>query len=245
MISISSIFTKVKLNSTTTTTTTLSMLTSEEIRSSCTHCQTKTCRCSLSETILNCSSYLLNLTYASNCAESKIWETVDFSSRNLESLDSTRLLSLRMSRLLLKSNLISNIDDNTFDTIGDILIELDLQMNQLSTISSKWLNSKLNQLKILNLALNQLESFIDLNNVNLPYLQQLNLSWNQIEIFPNQIQQWTSLIKLDLSFNKLSNIPRFAFTGLQNLKWLSLASNRRLTCKYNLKDKIKSRIYLI
>ena len=130
------------------------------IEQSCIYCQTTACRCSSTQNILNCSSYLLNLTFASNCAEMMIWETVDFSSRNFELFDSTKLLSLRMNRLLLKSNLITNIYDNTFDSIGDILIELDLEMNQLSNISSKWLNSKLIQLKILNLASNQLESFI-------------------------------------------------------------------------------------
>jgi len=190
-----------------------------------------TCRCSSIETLLNCSSYLLNLTFASNCATNIIWETVDFSSRNLESLDPTQLLSLRMYRLLLKSNLISTIHENTFDSIVDILIELDLQMNQLSNISSKWFNSKFTQLKILNFASNQLESLIHLDNVYLPNLQELNLSCNQIDIFPKQIHQWTSLIKLDLSFNKLSSIPRFALMDLQNLTWLSLASNRNLSCK--------------
>ncbi|CAF4550429.1 unnamed protein product [Rotaria sp. Silwood1] len=159
-----------------------------------------------------------------------IWETVDFSSRNFESFDSTKLLSLRMYRLLLKSNLITTIHENTFDTIGNILIELDLQMNQLSYISSKWFNSKLNQLKILNLASNHLESFTELNHIHLSYLQELNLSWNQIEIFPYQIHQWKSLIKLDLSFNKLSSVPRYALMGLHNLTWLSLASNRNLSC---------------
>ncbi|CAF3732620.1 unnamed protein product [Adineta steineri] len=209
-----------KFNSSTTTTSPIS----------CSYCQTMACRCSSRNNLLNCSSYLLNLTFASNCAENIIWDTVDFSLRNLESFTSIQLLSLRMHRLLLKSNLITNIYDNTFDSIGDILIELDLQMNQLTNISSKWFNSKLTQLKILNLASNQLESFIDLNNVYLPYLQELNVSCNQIDIFPIQIQQWTSLIKLDLSFNKLSSIPRFALTNLRNLSWLSLASNRNLSC---------------
>jgi Leucine-rich repeat (LRR) protein len=218
------------------------MMTSEEIISSCNYCQTRICRCSPNENILNCSSYLLNLPFASNCAENKIWDIVDFSLRNLESLDSTRLLSLRMYRLLLKSNLITSIHDHTFDSIGDILIELDLQMNQLTNLSSTWLNSQLIQLKILNLASNQLETFVHLGSIHLPHLQELNLSCNQIEIFPNQIQQWTSLIKLDLSFNKLSTIPRFAFKDLENLKWLSLASNRYLNCKYTT---LSTRLYLI
>ncbi|CAF3012819.1 unnamed protein product [Rotaria sp. Silwood2] len=209
---------------------TSSMLTSQDMLLSCTYCQTMTCLCSSIEKMLNCSSYLLNLSFSSNCVNNMIiWETVDFSSRNFESFDSTKLLSLRMYRLLLKFNLITTIHENTFDSIGDILIELDLQMNQLSHISSKWFNSKLNKLKILNLASNQLESFIDLDHIHLPCLQKLNLSWNQIEIFPYQIHQWKSLIKLDLSFNKLSSIPRYALMGLHNLTWLSLASNRNLT----------------
>jgi Leucine-rich repeat (LRR) protein len=237
LISISSIITDTKFNSSiaSTLTTTLSILTSQEMSLSCTYCQTKACRCSSTKAMLNCSSYLLNLTFASNCAEMIIWKTVDFSSRNLEVLDSTRLLSLRMNRLLLKSNLISIINDNIFDSIGDILIELDLQINLLSTVSSKWLNSKMTQLKILNLASNQLESFSDLDDVQLPNLQQLNLSCNQLNIFPYKIHQWTSLIKLDLSFNKLSSIPRFALMDLNDLTWLSLASNRNLSCKYDIK----------
>jgi Leucine-rich repeat (LRR) protein len=181
--------------------------------------------------ILNCSSYLLDLPFAENCTEMIIWDIVDFSSRNLELFNSRKLLSLRMKHLLLKSNLITYIHDNTFDSIGNILVELNLETNQISNISSKWLNSKLISLKKLNLASNQLESFSYLNNIELPNLEELNLSRNFIDIFPNKIYQWTSLIKLDLSFNKLSNIPRFALMGLNNLTWLSLASNRNLSCK--------------
>jgi len=201
------------------------------IEQSCIYCQITACYCPSTQLILNCSSYLLDLTFEENCTEMIIWEIVDFSSRNFEFFDSTKLLSLRMKRLLLKSNLITYIHDNTFDSVGDILIELDLEINQISNISSKWLNSKLIYLKKLNLASNQLVSFSNLDNIQLPNLEELNLSRNLIEHFPNQIHQWTSLITLDLSFNKLSNIPRFALMGLNNLTWLSLASNRHLNCK--------------
>jgi Leucine-rich repeat (LRR) protein len=203
------------------------------IEQSCTYCQTTACHCPLTQSILNCSSYLLNLPFVANCADMIIWKTVDFSSRNFESFDSTKLLSLRMQRLLLKSNLITSIHDNTFDSIGDILVELDLEMNLLINVSSKWLNSKLIYLKKLNLASNQLEVFINFDDdIQLSHLQELNLSRNLIDIFPNKIHQWTSLNTLDLSFNKLSSIPRFALMGLNNLTWLSLASNRNLSCKF-------------
>ncbi|CAF3418439.1 unnamed protein product [Rotaria socialis] len=228
LIPMPSILTKMMISSSISTTS--SSLTSQDALLSCSYCQKKACHCSSTQKILNCSSYLLNLTFDSNCAKMIIWKTVDFSSRNLVSLDSSSLLLLRMSHLILKSNSISNIHEKTFDSVGDILIELDLQINQLSTLSSKWFNSKLRQVKILNLASNQLESFTQLNHLDLPYLRILNLSRNQIEIFPRQIQQLKSLVKLDLSFNKLSSIPKFALMGLDDLTWLSLASNRDLTC---------------
>lgn len=210
--------------------TTPSILNSQNTSSSCVYCEQTACRCS-STKILNCSSYLLELTYDSNCSNANIWETVDFSSRNLQLFDSTKLVSLRMYRLILKSNSITTIHENTFDSVGNILTELDLQMNQLSTLSLKWFSSKLSQLKILNLAFNRIESFTQLDHIHLPYLKVLNLSWNQIEMFPYQIHRWKSIEKLDLSFNKLSSVPRFALFGLDSLTWLSLASNRNLSCK--------------
>ena len=198
----------------------------------CDYCQTQTCRCSSKENLLNCSSYLLNLAFASNCVENQIWKIVDFSSRNFDSFNSNKLLSLRTHRLLLKSNLITHIEPSTFDSLNDILIELDLQNNQLSDVSSQWLNGRLTSLKILNLASNQLESLFSLDGIDFPALKELNLSCNLLSIFPKEIQQWISLVKLDLSANKLSNIPRFAFKDLQHLSWLSLASNRQLSCKH-------------
>ncbi|CAF0783042.1 unnamed protein product [Adineta ricciae] len=196
----------------------------------CTYCQTTACHCPSQQSVLNCSHYLLDLPFIANCAESIVWETIDFSSRNLQSFDGTKLLSLRMKRLLLNSNSITDIANDAFDAVADILRELNLEMNQLTNVSSTWLNSKLFCLERLNLAANELTSFNHLHHVQLLNLTQLNLSRNQIEFFPNGIQQWTSLKELDLSFNKLSSIPRFALTGLNNLTWLSLASNRDLNC---------------
>jgi Leucine-rich repeat (LRR) protein len=134
-----------------------------------------------------------------------------------------------MNILRVKSNLITYIDDQTFDSFGDILIELDFEMNQLTNIS--WLNSNLIKLNKLNLASNQFELFSNIKQIKLPNLQLLNLSRNLINHFPANIHQWTSLTTIDLSFNKLSSVPRFALMGLNNLTWLSLASNRNLSCK--------------
>ena len=123
------------------------------------------------------------------------------------------------------------IDDHAFDSIADVLDELDLETNHLANVSSKWLSSNMTQLRTLNLASNRIESLVLLDALLLPALQVLNLSRNRINAFPDEIRQWTSLTTLDLSFNRLPSIPRFALTGLQNLTWLSVASNRNLTCK--------------
>ncbi|UJR21069.1 hypothetical protein I4U23_024169 [Adineta vaga] len=196
----------------------------------CTYCQTTACHCPSQQLILNCSHYLLDLPFIANCVETILWETIDFSSRNFQSFDETKLLSLRMKRLLLNSNSITYIHNNTFDSIADILIELNLEMNLLQNVSSTWLNSKLIHLEKINLASNELISLNHFDHIQLPNLKEFNLSRNQLNTFPNTIQQWTSLIKLDLSFNRLSSIPRFALTSLNNLTWLSLASNRDLNC---------------
>ncbi|CAM4868123.1 unnamed protein product [Rotaria socialis] len=211
----------------TTDNATLSILAHEQ---SCIYCQTAACHCPSTQFILNCSSFVFNLPLIENCTEVIIWKTIDFSLRNLTTLDLHSLLSLRMERLLLKSNSITYIYDNIFDSLGDILIEIDLEMNQLSNLSSKWLTSKLTHLQKLNLAFNRFEFFDNMHDIQLSHLQELNLSHNQINSFPNKIYQWISLIKLDLSFNKLLSIPRFALDGLNNLIWLSLASNSKLNC---------------
>lgn len=204
---------------------------SNSTEQSCTFCQTTACHCPRQQSMLNCSHYLLELPFIADCVDRLVWETVDFSSRNLGVLDASKLVSLRVKRWLLTSSFITDIREQTFDATGDILIELNLAMNQLTNVSSRWLNSKLVQLERLNLASNQLESFADLDGVRLPRLRALNLSRNQIDTFPSHIYRWTALQTLDLSFNRLTSVPRLALVGLNNLTWLSLASNRDLDCK--------------
>ena len=64
------------------------------------------------------------------------------------------------------------IDDHAFDSIADVLDELDLETNHLVNVSSNWLSSNLTQLRTLNLAFNRIESLVLLNAVPLPALQQ-------------------------------------------------------------------------
>lgn len=181
--------------------------------------------------IFNCSTYLLTR----NCTNNTfVWDIVDFSSQNRRTFNSSQLVFLQMKSLILKSNSIENISNSSFKSLSSNLIELDLENNHLKFISSKWFNTTFDYLTKLNLASNQIETLTDLDHVYLPNLQQFNLSNNSIEHFPNEIHRWTSLTTLDLSSNQLSSVPRYALVGLTNLTWLSLASNRNLSCKSNM-----------
>jgi Leucine-rich repeat (LRR) protein len=164
-----------------------------------------------------------------------IWQMVDFSSRNLQIFDARQLLALRMKHLSLRSNSLVFIAEHAFDELADCLIELDLSINAIGNVLSTWLTSKLIRLTHVNLASNQISSFLqDNEDVQLSSLQMLNLSRNELEQLPVVIHRWASLTSLDLSFNQLSAIPRFALAGLHNLTWLSLEANRNLTCKSSL-----------
>lgn len=201
--------------------------------STCSYCRENQCRCSSSiEKTLNCSSFLLNLQHSSDCFQNQTWRFVDFSYRNLENLDEQKLLGLQTERFSFKSNSISFVDDRTFDSIGQILIELDFDSNFLTNLSSTWINSNFIALEKLHFSFNLIESFDQLENVLLPSLKFLNVSWNQFEHFPTQINQWKSLEVVDFSFNKIASIDQSILIDLQNLQWLSFASNRFLSREY-------------
>lgn len=197
----------------------------------CDYCDPRQCQCIIELNLLNCSSYIEPLTMSSNCSTTNIWNLVDFSSRNIEYLNAEILFSLKMTRLSLKSNNIKLIGNRTFDAVSDVLNELDLSANHLVNVSSDWLNAKLNRLKILDLASNRISQFLDSDSVQLESLEILNVSHNEIENFPKVIHKWTSLTSIDLSFNHLRSIPRFALVGLNNLTWLSMAGNKNLACE--------------
>lgn len=164
----------------------------------------QTCRCSTIPSLVNCST-IFNLDEIHSSPI--VWDIVDFSFRQLEFFDDQQILSLRMRHFFLNSNRIRIIADRTFDSLVDVLIVLDLSNNSLVNLSSTLFNEKFLQLKT------------------------LNLSRNEIEQFPSDLRQCSSLNRLDFSSNRLKTLPRFALNGLNNLTWLSLADNRDLTCK--------------
>ncbi|NXO54864.1 LRRN4 protein, partial [Aramus guarauna] len=80
-------------------------------------------------------------------------------------------------------------------------------------------------LETLDLSNNLLEEVNGTKIANLPRLRILSLRQNHLQAVRWGSEALSSLLFLDLSFNKLSSVPSCHSSSLPNLKWLSLAGN--------------------
>ncbi|NXA95767.1 LRRN4 protein, partial [Melanocharis versteri] len=80
-------------------------------------------------------------------------------------------------------------------------------------------------LETLDLSNNLLEEVNGTAIANLPQLRVLSLRHNHLWSVRWGSEALSSLLKLDLSFNKLSSVPSCHGSALPNLRWLSLAGN--------------------
>ncbi|NWI70568.1 LRRN4 protein, partial [Todus mexicanus] len=80
-------------------------------------------------------------------------------------------------------------------------------------------------LETLDLSNNLLEEVNGTEIANLPRLRVLSLRQNHLWSVSWGSEALSSLISLDLSFNKLSSVPSCHSSALPNLRWLSLAGN--------------------
>ncbi|XP_030900251.2 leucine-rich repeat neuronal protein 4 [Melopsittacus undulatus] len=80
-------------------------------------------------------------------------------------------------------------------------------------------------LETLDLSNNLIEEMNGTEIANLPRLRVLSLRQNQLWSVRWGSEALSSLVSLDLSFNKLSSVPSCHSSALPNLKWLSLAGN--------------------
>lgn len=80
-------------------------------------------------------------------------------------------------------------------------------------------------LETLDLSNNLLEEVNGTDIANLPRLRILSLKQNHLWSVRWGSEALSSLLSLDLSFNKLSSVPSYHTSALPNLKWLSLAGN--------------------
>ncbi|NWR19497.1 LRRN4 protein, partial [Emberiza fucata] len=80
-------------------------------------------------------------------------------------------------------------------------------------------------LESLDLSNNLLEEVNGTEIANLPQLRVLSLRHNHLWAVSWGSETLSNLLKLDLSFNKLSSVPSCHSSALPNLRWLSLAGN--------------------
>ncbi|NXM04140.1 LRRN4 protein, partial [Tyrannus savana] len=80
-------------------------------------------------------------------------------------------------------------------------------------------------LETLDLSNNLLQELNGSEVANLPRLRVLSLRHNHLWAVSWGPEALSSLLKLDLSFNKLSSVPSCHSSALPNLRWLSLAGN--------------------
>ncbi|KFV43338.1 Leucine-rich repeat neuronal protein 4, partial [Tyto alba] len=80
-------------------------------------------------------------------------------------------------------------------------------------------------LQTLDLSNNLLEEVNGTEMANLPQLRVLSLRQNHLQAVRWGAEAISSLLSLDLSFNKLSSVPSCHSSALPNLQWLSLAGN--------------------
>ncbi|NXF51433.1 LRRN4 protein, partial [Oceanites oceanicus] len=80
-------------------------------------------------------------------------------------------------------------------------------------------------LETLDLSNNLLEELNGTEIANLPWLRILSLRQNHLHAVRWGSEALSSLLSLDLSFNKLPSVPSCHSSALPNLRWLSLAGN--------------------
>lgn len=134
--------------------------------------------------------------------------------------------------LNLKRSLVEQIDEDAFAPVGHSLVDLDLEANRLSSMTTDRLTrvmSPLVHLTHLNLAANNLSAAPDLSRLRT--LSDLNLARNRLvnigvgmgstlPLLPD------SLLSLNLEGNLMEGISRLTFVQFVNLKNLDLTNNR-------------------
>jgi Leucine-rich repeat (LRR) protein len=109
-------------------------------------------------------------------------------------------------------------------TLGSLtrLKGLDLPGNKLTDLPEVAINS-LKQLKLLNLTRNQIAQLP--NNLDLPILEVLDLSHNQMKTIPVSVFRFPNLTSLNLAFNELTSLPTGG-GGQNRLKDLKINNNK-------------------
>ena len=125
--------------------------------------------------------------------------------------------------LTLGHNRLSMITRNTFDGLGRALEYLLLNRNRISRITDDAL-LKINHLRVLDLSRNRLTT-INLPSI-MPQLRVLNLSSCQLQRFPDGLRKFTLVDNLDLSGNRMQQLPRITITSSSFIENVDFSNNQ-------------------
>ncbi|XP_014275974.1 leucine-rich repeat-containing protein 4C [Halyomorpha halys] len=194
--------------------------------------------------------------YYCQCLVSKHLRHVQCIGKGLISVDLNVPHSVQW--LQLSNNLIYELEDNIFETLGlRHIIELNLDKNAIQSVGLNTF-SGLKKLKAVDLSDNRLHSipsgvfqkipsliivFLQGNPLNHlkstePFLisssiQILNISYCRIRHIPElALSSLPSLVKLNISSNHIENIDYFSYRDLMYLEEIDL-SNNKIICDYN------------
>lgn len=160
---------------------------------------------------------------------------IKLTQNNLRTVPTEVLCPLKnLESLNVSYNRIASIDDFGFSACGagnrnlfNELKMLDISHNQLVSIEGDWTESNLSQLKELHLQHNNLSKIASNAFHGMVALTHLNLSYNQLEILPNDMLNETKkLLELHLQNNRLYQLPSALFRDLPDLMVLDLSSNQ-------------------
>lgn len=100
---------------------------------------------------------------------------------------------------------------------------INLADNEMKAISSKFC-CIFTQLQELNLHGNVLTKLPD-TVVQMEHLSNINLSNNNFTVFPEKLTEMTALERIDLEGNGLTDVPVEKLLAMPSLKWINLRSN--------------------
>lgn len=153
-------------------------------------------------------------------------EELELNSQYISSIDPGAMRNLtKLKSLTLRNNMMRNITNFVFN-YSSSMISLDLSINLIELIESNAF-AGLNNLLNLNLSWNVLENITASVFRPLSRLQSLNLNRNSLSVLSshNFANLSTSLLVLNISYNKINYLKRDWLSGLSTLIGLNLSFN--------------------
>jgi Leucine-rich repeat (LRR) protein len=150
---------------------------------------------------------------------------VDLSRNAIQYFDHTTFESTRnILSLNIGGNQFRDLPYNLFEPM-ERLLTLDISNNDIYSSSISRALQPLRQLRVLNLVNCRLTEYL---SMNLPSLTNLYLSRNELtgrSLRKEHLQRTTNLRVLDISYNKIEEIPAGAWLGVPHLASLNLSGN--------------------